>query len=286
MQTPVRVTDYSFDYGPERGILAGCNTVDDRLHHAHTHNGLEIGGIRHGSGTMYFGGKRYPVRKGDVFFTDATIPHMVFAHEGSEMGVVWVGTAVGTVLGWGPRDSCLRLYQPFVQLRAGLFPVVARSETLVCRLERAEGLVQARPDRWDLLAWAELIPVLDSVASHAETHAAAHPGQTVRSLARLVPVLKYLHAHFAAPDSVADLAARCDLSRSRFLHIFKEAMHCTPIFYRNQIRAAHAVELLHTTDQPLHAIALACGFDSLSHFRDTFAKHIGTTPGAVRTVHA
>lgn len=60
-------------------------------------------------------------------------------------------------------------------------------------------------------------------------------------------------------------------------------MRTTPLRYLNEYRLQRAAELLHTTGEPVDAIARQCGFKQSSHFGKCFKAKTGQTPRAYRT---
>lgn len=92
----------------------------------------------------------------------------------------------------------------------------------------------------------------------------------------------YLSFHIGEPLTVADIAARANLSPSRFGVIFREQFGLSPHQYFLRLRIEHAQTLLHATDLPLREIAASCGFADVHHFAKAFKRLAGLTPGAYR----
>ena len=92
----------------------------------------------------------------------------------------------------------------------------------------------------------------------------------------------YLSYHLGEPLSVADMAARAQLSPSRFATLFREDYGRSPHQYFLQLRIEHAQELLRGTDLPLKLIAEYCGFADVHHFSKAFKQRVRLSPGAFR----
>ena len=72
--------------------------------------------------------------------------------------------------------------------------------------------------------------------------------------------------------TIAELAARASLSRSRFATRFRDVVGESPKRYINRCRLAHAARLLDTTDEPLSQIAARSGYQSEFSFSKAFKQ--------------
>nr|WP_260194456.1 AraC family transcriptional regulator [Actinophytocola gossypii] len=99
----------------------------------------------------------------------------------------------------------------------------------------------------------------------------------------IAAALAALHADPAAPWRTADLAAHVGLSRATLARRFTALIGQPPMTYLTWWRMTTAAHLLHTTDQPLSAIARQVGYGSPFAFSHTFKRHYGHTPGRYRS---
>ncbi|MCY9663031.1 AraC family transcriptional regulator [Paenibacillus chondroitinus] len=95
-------------------------------------------------------------------------------------------------------------------------------------------------------------------------------------------ITSYFSHHLSDPISLADMAARANLSISRFSMVFKQRYGISPHQYLMNMRVNHAKELLTHTDLSQESIASYCGFADLHHFSKTFKKRTGLTPGELK----
>ncbi len=100
--------------------------------------------------------------------------------------------------------------------------------------------------------------------------------------APLVATMDYLRAHFAGPVTPAQLAARAGLATAKFTRLTKRLLGLTPGQLIMQTRLQAATQRLRDTDQPVAAIAHACGFYDHSAFARHFKTATGLTPLAYR----
>jgi AraC-like DNA-binding protein len=84
------------------------------------------------------------------------------------------------------------------------------------------------------------------------------------------------------PLTLEELAGLSNRSLATFKRDFQRHYHTAPRQWINEQRLRHARMLLQTTDQPVTDIALACGFESASHFIRIFRRAFGTTPQTIR----
>ncbi len=78
--------------------------------------------------------------------------------------------------------------------------------------------------------------------------------------------------------TLADLAQVAGLSPYHFARAFKASTGLSPYRFVQERRIDQAKSLLRTTDWPIAAIALECGFSSQSHLTYAFRIATGTTP--------
>jgi AraC family transcriptional regulator len=111
------------------------------------------------------------------------------------------------------------------------------------------------------------------------------PVQTgnVSKLSRLEPVFRLIESRLADPDlTVADMAARLDVSEVYLRKIFRSQLGVSPIKYLRRRRIDLACSLLSNTVLPIRQIAIECGFHEVQFFHRVFRDMTGTTPGNYR----
>ncbi|XZG69357.1 GlxA family transcriptional regulator [Chitinibacteraceae bacterium HSL-7] len=101
---------------------------------------------------------------------------------------------------------------------------------------------------------------------------------------RLAGVLEWARAHLDEPLSVERLADVACMSRRTFTRRFKEATGATVLTWLTAERVACAQRLLETGDWPIERVASAAGFGNAQALRQHFARQLGTSPAAYRSV--
>lgn len=84
------------------------------------------------------------------------------------------------------------------------------------------------------------------------------------------------------PLTLEELASLSNRSLATFKRDFQKHYQASPRQWINRQRLLHARLLLQTTDQSVTDIALACGFESASHFIRIFRRQFGSTPQTIR----
>ncbi|MDM0037558.1 AraC family transcriptional regulator [Variovorax sp. J22G21] len=91
-----------------------------------------------------------------------------------------------------------------------------------------------------------------------------------------------LRSRIDASISITEIADACGLSRSYFIHAFRETTGQTPHQWLIAQRMEHARALLADFDMSLADVAAACGFSDQSHFTRAFSRYSGVPPGVWR----
>ena len=98
--------------------------------------------------------------------------------------------------------------------------------------------------------------------------------------------LRDVQAHIVEhPDadlSVPTLAARAFMSERNFARAFRAETGMTPAAYVEAARVERARRELETTDLPVQAVAVSCGFGTVETMRRAFARRLGVNPAAYR----
>ena len=99
-------------------------------------------------------------------------------------------------------------------------------------------------------------------------------------------VLAFIEENLGQPLTLAELAAQAALSEYHFARMFRQSTGLAPHQYVMQRRMEKAKALVQNTATPLTDIALACGFNSASHFSNRFRSATAMTPSQLRAASA
>lgn len=112
------------------------------------------------------------------------------------------------------------------------------------------------------------------------THAASapHPPSMRREQRAVAWVKDYLHAHYAEPVSLDQLAAIVQLHPFSLIRAFHAEMGLPPHAYLTQVRISRARHFLRE-GMSVAQVALETGFADQSHLTRHFKHHVGVAPG-------
>lgn len=95
-------------------------------------------------------------------------------------------------------------------------------------------------------------------------------------------VIGHMTSNAGQPIDLELYAKMCYVSRSRFLHIFKDYTGVSPYHYQLKTRIDRATEMLTFTSLSITEISEELGFKDHSYFCRIFKKFTGHTPGYYR----
>ena len=167
------------------------------------------------------------------------------------------------------------LFRPFARLteRVSLTrhpDLAVDGRRLIAELRRSDALSP--------LAVDGLVLVMMATAARLGAGGAHH----ARPPRWLLRVRDLLHARFAEPLRLAELAAEAGVHPSHLAHEFRRHFATSFGAYVRRLRVSWAAERLERTDQPLCEIALGAGYCDQSHLTREFHRAFGLPPAAYR----
>ena len=91
-------------------------------------------------------------------------------------------------------------------------------------------------------------------------------------------MLGFVHANFAQPLSVKDIADSAILNKNRCSALFKKYTNMSPIKYLNEYRLYTAKNMILHTDKSISDISADVGYNQISHFIEQFRLSYGMSP--------
>ncbi len=208
----------------------------------------------------------FKVNRGHLLLFPPGVIHDYSAVDGDDWIHLWCY--------FDPRPEWLRLLQwpeaalGVRKLYSGDEDFTARLESIFCKMLK---FYNVRGNHYldfcanameELLLWADTINTVSSLQ---------HNDRVDRCRAFMVSNIRH-------PLKIADLAAYCYMSPSRFAHWFKEAVGVAPMRYLELLRLEKARELLSCTGMSIAAVADAAGYSDPLYFSRVFQHHNGVSP--------
>ena len=122
---------------------------------------------------------------------------------------------------------------------------------------------------------ASMVDALAGFTDDTEQRATLSPRQ-------LADAVAFMDARIGSDIALDDIAASAGMAARRFAEAFKATTGQTVYQHTLDRRVDRARERLARTDEPIAAIAYACGFASQSHMTDVFRSRLDITPGRYR----
>jgi AraC family transcriptional regulator of arabinose operon len=99
---------------------------------------------------------------------------------------------------------------------------------------------------------------------------------------RITWAVEHLHQRLHEPVAIAALAARVNLSPSRFRHLFTLQTGVGPAVYLRRVRLRRARLLIERTFLSVKEVMVLVGYNDPSHFSRDFRRFHGVSPSALR----
>jgi transcriptional regulator GlxA family with amidase domain len=90
--------------------------------------------------------------------------------------------------------------------------------------------------------------------------------------------IQIMEANIEAPVSPCEIARVIGISTRQLERLFVRFLNTSPKRYLREMRLHRARNLIVQSEQSVAEIAMACGFNSTSHFAKVFRHHFGTSP--------
>lgn len=266
-------------------ILIGEERAE-KLTPLHWHDAFEIGYVLEGTGLFLIEGRSFPFRPGQVHVINDTDRHMAYADDRARFFNVHFHPDL-------LRDDSFpalanAALMPFTLGSRRLSPLLPAGNPhtgqIIRLLQSIADEHRAAAPYWPLAVKGLVLQIVTLLLRHFVDPTLPDAATLRRQelLARLAPALRLIEQHLSDPPTLAELAAAVSLSPSRFSALFREAVGCAPVAYRNRRRIAHAQRMLVTGEMPIAQVAELCGFATVQQFNRVFRRAMGMPPGVYR----
>ena len=151
----------------------------------------------------------------------------------------------------------------------------------VAPLDMMLAIIGARLGR-DLAAQVSAQFIVERGRAGVERQPTAPWARAVTRNKRLAEAVKLIEGSVGAPLATTEVAAKVGLSVRQLERLFRQHLDTTPAAFSASVRLGRARALLRQTAMPITDVAVACGYDSASHFSTAFRARFGHAPRAER----
>lgn len=267
-----------------RSVLAFQHGFPSPLVRWHRHDDYEIHVIVAGVGKMFVGDHVSSFSPLQLVLIGPQQPHN------------WISDV--------PSDEVVELRDFVVQFRRDLVSSMALGvnelSTILPLLERARyGIEFSGPICRDAATWSEKMIASDSVSRIAmlldflgiltrETNyrlLSSNPSDATpndQTQDKISKITGYIAQHHARELRLSEVSAVSEMSESTFARFFTKATGCNFNRYLNQLRIAHACELLGNSEAPVTSICHEVGYNNVANFNRHFKDYKAMTPREYR----
>lgn len=245
----------------------------------HYHSEVQISVLVRGSGKLIVNHALQSIHEGDVFIIGSNTPHLISSSDESDQNIEFKSVYFKPdFFGLLKKDSLdlVDLYKFLELAKRGILIKAASSDILF------QGIQNLKSGSFDLGKFKLLLEILEKFTIHPSKvfiSAPAEPIEINELLGqRLNAVYQYSLENFRMEIGLAEIAALCNLSISRFSTLFKR--HCNQSYFSflNGIRVEDVCSKLDRKDTSIAELAFQAGFRNLSNFNRVFKKIKGMSP--------
>ena len=217
--------------------------------------------INAGEGTAIHNGREYTLKRGSlVIYAPGETQEYTFCTDSISLWMHVTGTAIDEILG-------------MAGVKSGVYALNFNKTVFETYSNLIHRFNSPEQKKFANASFIELISYISDAIHRPEA------GGNYESFAH---VLTYIQMNYNKHLTVDELAKMSGYSKSRFSHLFSEAMGTTPMRYQHDIRLSNSCEMLCQTDLSITEISYMCGFEDALYFSRKFRKKYGISPSEYR----
>ena len=242
----------------------------------HRHEELEIIYIQEGTMKLLVPGEEHRLAKGDIALINSEILHYATGSPFCELhSLVFSQTLIS-------GGSATSIYSKYI------YPLIAFPGFTVWRTARQDLTAdfQAAFSAMETDAFAceftvreRLSAILLSCFQAFAPQLPAQKAEKNTDTFRIEKMLEYIHANYAEPLQLSDIAQAADLSERECLRCFNRTIGDTPVQYLMKHRLMRSAVMLRSMPSASIAeVSAKCGFDHPSYYTKQFRRFYQCTP--------
>lgn len=229
-----------------------------------------------GKGSFKMDGKRWELKKDDVFLILPEIETFYQADEEEPWQYLWIGFSGLSA------EECVKSIGLSKEKPTGSYTCGENLRGIIQQILNAHELTFEN----ELLRTALLMEFLAVLIKDQNRRfpKAKKKGQAKDYSNEMYVwyAMDYMKSHYSEKIKISDLADYIGITRGYLTDSFKKFIHLSPQEFLLQLRMDRAVELLRDTELPVHKIAGQVGYDDPLTFSKRFNQRFGMSPTQYR----
>lgn len=258
----------------------------ERYIRCHWHDDLELSLLLEGQAVYQVNGISYENTPGQGMVINTDIPHMLIPKGTTAPRLLTVIVHPSLLYGAMGTAVDLNILRPYMKSSslAGirLDPAVSWQKKVLDDLRRIDELDRIKPFAYELKIKSILCDMFYEIIRNLQNQLTPETGYTTAELNRLKKLLDYLHANYARPLSLSELAACIPVTRENCCRFFKKMTGKTVSQYLEDYRVAQSIRLLQNGNLSIAEVAEMTGFSNASRFAAAFRLRMGCAPAKYR----
>lgn len=235
----------------------------------HMHSFTEIFFITDGEGVFHTKDKDTPLHKGMIIINTPSVPHTEYSSESHPLSY-----AVFAV------DNLTFTLPNAAQQRTFFFDFSSHYDALFHSLIVIEHEYAEQPSFWQYAIFNEFNKFMLFLLRN--TQLTTLPFDSSAKPNSLSQIRLYLTARYQENITLDRIAELFFLNKYYIAHAFPKKYGVSVMKFLNTVRCTEAKKLLQSTDLSITEIAISVGYNSSSHFTESYKKIIGETPAQTR----
>lgn len=226
-----------------------------------------------GKGMLDCGGKRWMIRKGQMFILFPGEITTYYADKEDPWYYCWFGfqgssaAKIVESIGFTPQTPVLSFEDGEIVEKKIIEMLGSVSLTLDGQLHRN----------------AEMMDILSKMIRERAKQAGSDSGEAGFSYSEYA--VRYINNHFNEKIRIQELAKHIGISRSYLVKLVRQETGMSPQEYLIAVRMRRAADLLTRSNDPIRLIAAECGYEDALAFSKVFKSNFGQNPSDYRMLH-
>lgn len=256
----------------------------------HWHEEMEFILAVEGDTRVLSGETEYLLHPGEAIFVNSNVLHKLKRGQSSVScrinSLLWMPELVSSF----PQSIIQQRYiAPLVRC-ATLAEVVLRPDVpwqkeAILRFQEAFDAFNSDRYGFEIIVQVELMQMLLLILKNLQDRVCDTELVQNKDAMRIKQMLGFIHARYAEPLTVSQIAAASSISESECYRCFRKVLDTSPIDYLLQYRIRAAAGLLSGSDMSVSDICFATGFNSPSYFAKVFRQELFMSPRKYRATH-